>query len=80
MSPSNSGAGPVIPSRGQERGEDAVACRVGERAALPHRQLAGRVSRRAVPVVPAIPRAWTVWAWSRAQQLRRGQQVDESEP
>ena len=60
ISPSKSGAGPVMPSAA------SIAAKTPFRAAKANAQpfhidsSPARVSRRAVPVVPAIPRAWTV--------------------
>ena len=62
MSPSNSGAGPVIPSAASRAANTPLRAAWAKAQPFHIDSSPARVSRNAVPVVPAIPRAWTVLA------------------
>lgn len=64
MSPSNSGAGPVMPALASNAAKTPLRAAWANAQPFHIDSSPARVNRKAVPVVPAIPSACTVFAWS----------------
>ena len=79
ISPSNSGAGPVMPSAASNAAKTALREANAKAQPFHIESSPARVSRSAVPVVAAMPRAWTVCAWVSFKSLAAAS-VAEIEP
>ena len=73
ISPSKSGAGPVMPSAASRAAKTPLRAAKANAQPFHIDSSPARVSRRAVPVVPAIPSAWTVCSCESPSSFDRGQ-------